>query len=195
MMKLPELPPTSVETEAEDLFWHALNYRTAHSGHAQGMWIELEKHIELYARAYGQACASAALERAAEVSEMFSIEKNRIHPDVAYNDMSENAQRVTHMTAQNIAAAIRAEIAPEGKWGTSFAAMPEFIAEQKAENIRVLKMMDEVSINRLPLLDETEPNNIGGRTLTTDGYIRELRQHINELRREVEALRAELKEK
>jgi uncharacterized small protein (DUF1192 family) len=47
----------------------------------------------------------------------------------------------------------------------------------------------------LPPLDETEPNNIGGRTLTTDGYIRELRQHINELRREVEALRAELKEK
>jgi hypothetical protein len=166
MMKLPELP--------------------------QDFTRSLGKLMQDMIRAYGQVCASAALERAAEVSEMFSIEKNRIHPDVAYNDMSENAQRVTHMTAQNIAAAIRAEIAPDGNWGTSFAAMPEFIAEQKAENIRVRKMMDDVSINMLPPLDETEPNNIGGRTLTTDGYIRELRQHINELRRDVEALRAEL---
>jgi hypothetical protein len=173
MMELPELPPTSVETEAEDLFWHALNYRTAHSGHAQAMWIELEKHIELYASAYGQACASAALERAAEVCEGVN---NYDNP----------------MTANDCADAIRAEIASEGNWGTSFAAMPEFIAEQKAENIRVLKMMDDISINRLPPLDETEPNNIGGRTLTTDGYIRELRQNINELRRDVEALRAEL---
>jgi hypothetical protein len=33
--------------QARDLFWHALNYRTAAPQHAQQMWLELEKCVKL----------------------------------------------------------------------------------------------------------------------------------------------------
>lgn len=38
---------TALRDEHEyDLFWHALNYRTAASQHAQAMWIELQDCVD-----------------------------------------------------------------------------------------------------------------------------------------------------
>jgi hypothetical protein len=94
MMKLPELP--------------------------QDFTRSLGKLMQEMIRAYGQACASAALERAAEVCKYQELEEYWTDPIAAIHACIDD---------------IRAEIASEGNWGTSFAAMPEFIAEQKAKHI------------------------------------------------------------
>jgi hypothetical protein len=64
-------------------------------------------------RAYGEACARAATaaERnaCAKIAAMYSNGKERLHPDILWVDMSDEARRIAHWTAQNIAAAIRAQ--------------------------------------------------------------------------------------
>jgi hypothetical protein len=40
-----ELPPFHADAEGQDLGWHALNYRTAHTLQAHWMWVELEKYV------------------------------------------------------------------------------------------------------------------------------------------------------
>lgn len=54
------LPPLPEPAEADDLFWHALNYRTAATQHAEGMWLELESCV---AR---KVAAAVAAERATQ---------------------------------------------------------------------------------------------------------------------------------
>ena len=41
----------------DDLFWHALNYRTAATQNAQEMWKELEKCVERKVKAVGEPIA------------------------------------------------------------------------------------------------------------------------------------------
>lgn len=48
-MKLPDPPAFPVDAEGNDLAWHALNYRTAHTVHAEAMWKELEAYVRSYA--------------------------------------------------------------------------------------------------------------------------------------------------
>lgn len=59
------LPPFPADAEGNDLGWHALNYRTAHTVHAQAMWEELKKYVHEYARtavlAERERCAEAVL--------------------------------------------------------------------------------------------------------------------------------------
>lgn len=59
-MELPELPPMP----DEGLHWHALNYRTAHTLHADDCWRELERFVTAYAREAvlmeRERCAQAA---------------------------------------------------------------------------------------------------------------------------------------
>lgn len=50
-----------------------------------------------------------AYEKAASVAGRYTVDPDdkNVHPDIAFKDMSENAQTISHMTAQGIAAAIR----------------------------------------------------------------------------------------
>lgn len=54
-------------------------------------------------------------ERCSAMASMFSMSPQNctVHPDVPFGAMSESAQSVAHMTAQGIAAAIRAQPEPE----------------------------------------------------------------------------------
>ena len=58
-MTLPPLP----DERAEDLFWHALNYRTAATQHAEAMWQELQacvdRKVQAAVLAEREACAKA----------------------------------------------------------------------------------------------------------------------------------------
>lgn len=51
----------------------------------------------------------AERERCASIAEMYIINGNRIHPDVAVDQMGERARDIAHMTCQNVAAAIRGD--------------------------------------------------------------------------------------
>lgn len=50
------LPP---EEHADDLGWHALNYRTAATQHAEAMWQELQACVDRKVKAEREACAQA----------------------------------------------------------------------------------------------------------------------------------------
>lgn len=65
-----EMPPLKNDDEDLDLRWHALNYRTADTRHAEAMWQELERYVENY----GELCARMAREQERE-SLAQSVEK------------------------------------------------------------------------------------------------------------------------
>jgi hypothetical protein len=60
-MNEAKLPPLPDEND-NSLGWHALNYRTAHTMHAQAMYEELERYV----REYGALCARQATESIAD---------------------------------------------------------------------------------------------------------------------------------
>jgi len=49
-----------MENESDDLFWHALNYRTAATQHAEGMWQALVACVERKIASEREACAKSA---------------------------------------------------------------------------------------------------------------------------------------
>lgn len=58
-----------------------------------------ELNIEKFAELIVQECASQAV--------LFAINKNQIHPDITYDQMSDSAQTVCHMTSHQISENIR----------------------------------------------------------------------------------------
>ena len=94
----------------EPLPWHALNYRTAHTVDAEAMWQELAEAI----REYGNACARAAMERAAQIAD---AERAEFMPQAANNNGSRESDFAfgSVNSAERIAAAIRAEIEKDPK--------------------------------------------------------------------------------
>jgi hypothetical protein len=54
-----ELP---TDAEGQDLGWHALNYRTAHTVHAQAMYEELERYVRAAILAERERCAKVCEE-------------------------------------------------------------------------------------------------------------------------------------
>lgn len=69
---IPELHPK--DDPENGLGWHALNYRTAHTVHAQAMWLELEQFVRLH----GESCYRAGLERAAQIATSFATDADNI---------------------------------------------------------------------------------------------------------------------
>ncbi len=51
---------------------------------------------------------NAGIEKAAEEASLFIITRNSIHPDVEFDDLSEQSRMIAHATCQHVAAAIRA---------------------------------------------------------------------------------------
>lgn len=51
---------------------------------------------------------SAERERCAQIASKFSFAKPRLHPDVSWEDTNDGARHACHITAQEIAAMIRA---------------------------------------------------------------------------------------
>lgn len=60
---------------------------------------DLEKFSDYFAKLLIKECALVAA--------LFSIEKNDIHPDIKWDDMSESAKTVNHTTCQQVAQKIR----------------------------------------------------------------------------------------
>ena len=65
-------------------------------------------------RAYAIQAVLEERDRCAAMASMFSMSPQNctVHPDVPFGAMSESAKSVAHMTAQGIAAAIRAQPKP-----------------------------------------------------------------------------------
>lgn len=96
MRSKPETPPP--DEEGNSLGWHALNYRSAHTVHAQARWLELERYVN----ALTETAYQAGLERAAEIADRnaagLTRQGNAAFPHIA----------------RSIAASIRAEEAGSG---------------------------------------------------------------------------------
>ena len=86
--------------------WHALLMRVASSKNEDVM-VGLDGALtikvdcmERFAQAVARECASTAT--------MYSINKNEIHPDIPFDQMSDQAKAIAHATCQYVANAIRA---------------------------------------------------------------------------------------
>jgi hypothetical protein len=92
-----ELPPFHMlNAKGQDLAWHALNYRTAHTAHAQFMWLELERYVREYAllavQRERERCIAACRKVRQDLDEY--AERNNYHGDAwEYIDKCEAAIR------------------------------------------------------------------------------------------------------
>lgn len=75
---LPELP---TDAEGNDLGWHALNYRTAHTVHAEAMWQELLAYVQSHARLAVQQAVLVERERCIAAVESERLEDPSVHAD------------------------------------------------------------------------------------------------------------------
>lgn len=58
-----------------------------------------DKDIEKFAELIVNECV--------QVAAMFSIDKNDIHPDIKWDDMTDSAQMIAHTTCQQVASKIK----------------------------------------------------------------------------------------
>ena len=63
--------------ERDDLGWHALNYRTAHTPHAEAMWQELLACVERRVTAERERCARICRDHAADKHPPFKAHEDR----------------------------------------------------------------------------------------------------------------------
>ena len=63
--------------ERDDLGWHALNYRTAHTLHAEAMWQELLACVERRVAAERERCAQICRDHAADKHPPFKAHEDR----------------------------------------------------------------------------------------------------------------------
>lgn len=66
----------------------------------------------MFLRKYSDRLAQLVIQECVNVASMFSINRNSIHPDISYDQMSEAARSVCHTTCQHVAIAISEHFNP-----------------------------------------------------------------------------------